>query len=131
MVDQEQQEEIENCLKSISKLKSDGLAELNRRVKEDFNIKEETVVSASTTSQVEDKKAASDVNVSLKILEVNQEISKALHVYKTVQSIVNANNQNGQISVMGAKKMIEEGKLILESIPKTEAEKYKKQLEKD
>ena len=129
-LDQEQEEIVENCLKGIRKLKSNGLAELNRRTKEEFNIKEETIVSAATP-QVEQQKETSTVNVSLKILEVSKVISKALHVYKTAQEIINTNDPSKHVNIMVPKKMIEEGKLILESIPKTKAEEYKKQLEKD
>ena len=130
VIDQEQEEEIENCLKSIRKLKSPGLAELNRRIKEEHNIKEEAIVSA-TTPQVEEQKATSTINVSLKILEVSKEIKKALHVYKVVKEMIESNIPGKQISIMGAKKMIEEDKLILENIPESKANEYKNKIEED
>src|SRR3954452_15556428 len=117
VIDQEQEEEIENCLKSIRKLKSPSLAELNRRIKEEHNIKEEAIVSATTPQQVEEQKATGTGNVSLKILEVSGEIKKAIHVYRTVQKIVNSNVPGKNINTLGAKNMFDEGKgsLILEN----------------
>ena len=130
-IDQEQQVEIENCLKSIRKLKLNGLAELNRKFKEEFNIQEETIASPATAKVEEPKEEASTVNVNLKILSVDADVKKAFHIYKTVKEIVNKNDPSRQANLGEIKNAIDQGKPILENIPEKEAKEYKKQLEND
>ena len=132
-IDQEQQVEIENCLKSIRKLKIHGLAELNRRFKEEFNI-QEVAFAPPTTTKTEESKEVSTVNVNLKILAVDKEVKKAFHVYKTAKEIINKINKDDpskQTNLGKIKDAIDQGKPVLENIPKSEADKYKKQLEND
>lgn len=130
VIDQEQQIEIENCLKSINKLKLNSLAELVRRIKDENNIKEEAIISPST-AKVEEPKETSTVNVNLKILAVDKEVKKAIHVYKTVKEIINKNDPGKQANLGEIKNTIDQGKPILENIPESEAKDYKKQLEND
>jgi ribosomal protein L7/L12 len=131
VIDQEQQVEIENCLKSIRKLKLNGLAELNQKIKEEFNIKEEAFAPAASEKVEESKESASTVNVNLKILEVDKEVKKAVHVYKTVKEIIKKIDPSKQTNLGQIKEAIDQGKPILENIPKSEADNYKKQLEND
>jgi ribosomal protein L7/L12 len=131
-IDQEQQVEIENCLKSIRKLKLNGLAELNRKFKEEFNIQEEAFTSPSTAKVEEPKEEASAVNVNLKILTVDgDDIKKAFYVYKTVKTIISKIDPSRPSNLGEIKSAIDQGKLILENIPEKEAKDYKKQLEND
>ena len=130
-IDQEQQMEIENCLKSIRKLKLNGLAELNRKFKEEFNIQEEAFTSPTTAKVEELKEEASAVNVNLKILTVDSDFKKAFYVYKTIKAIIEKIEPSRPSNLGEIKGAIDQGKPILENISNLEAENYKKQLEND
>src|SRR5437016_2354009 len=70
------------------KLKLNGLAELNRKFKEEFNIQEEAFTSPTTAKVEEPKEEVSAVNVNLKILTVDSDFKKAFYVYKTIKAII-------------------------------------------
>ncbi|CAG8602469.1 10343_t:CDS:2, partial [Diversispora eburnea] len=86
--------------------------------------KEQAVVQTTASAQSEEKVEAKDSNVSLYVLEIG---AQAIKVYGEVKDIVN--ETGGKINIVNAKQMIDQKKPILENIPGTEVEKYKKRLE--
>ncbi|CAJ0747319.1 10370_t:CDS:2, partial [Entrophospora sp. SA101] len=99
------------------------LAELNKAIETEFDIKGGTFAPAA--QKVDEQKTTSSANVSLKVLEIGKQ---PVQIYGAVKDIINKETGR-QINIINAKQIIDQKKPILENIPKARAEEYKKQLE--
>lgn len=117
--------EVNEVGEKIEKWNVGQISELIELIKRKFNIQEQAVVQTTAPVQSEEKTEEKGGNVSLHILEVG---AQPIKVYGEVKEVVNSIGGE-QINIVNAMNMIKQKKPILENIPKSKAEEYKKRLE--
>ena len=117
--------EVNEVGEKIEKWNIGQISELIEWIKNRFNIQEQAIVQATTATKSEEKTEEGERKVSLHILEVG---AQKIKVYGEVKEVVNSESGK-QINIVNAMNMINKKEPILENIPKSKAEEYKKRLE--
>src|SRR3954447_15433695 len=117
---------VSNIRKDIKELTLVEVSELIEGVKEDFNIQETALVQPTAVSAAASEKVApeSGGNVAIKVTEIKKDKGLSMiKVFGAIQGVINELNEEGQVNIVQAKKLAEEGeKIIVEKVAREKAE---------
>ena len=122
--------EISEVIEKIDKFNLGQISELVDNLKARYNIQETAVVQSVAAPAASEKAEGEGGNVSIKVTEIKKDKGLSIiKIYGIIKDLVNELKGEGQINVVQAKKLAEEGeRIIVDKVAREKAQTAKKKL---